>query len=189
MCGGDVPDEVKVEEWMEPHPPMRCKICRRPMEVFVERINGVVQEPVYQHHESDHADHAPVLEPNDDVIGQVSVCDFCSGPGVAWTFPAYTFKQPEYMQRSDGTIVETYREYVSVGDWAACVPCYTAIEADKWSKVWKHWVKHHPGPIAPSQQTVTMGYWSKFKAARNGPAYPLFTGIPGVDDGLSTFGR
>jgi hypothetical protein len=48
-----------------------------------------------------------------------SICDFCSGPHVAWRYPAESFVA--YIVA--GVVGQ------SVGDWAACSICHDLIEA------------------------------------------------------------
>jgi hypothetical protein len=48
-----------------------------------------------------------------------AICDFCSGPRVAWRYPARSFVA--YVVASIGG--------ESVGDWAACDECHDLIEA------------------------------------------------------------
>jgi hypothetical protein len=48
-----------------------------------------------------------------------SICDFCSGPHVAWRYPAESFIA--YVVA--GVVGQ------SVGDWAACSICHNLIEA------------------------------------------------------------
>jgi len=48
-----------------------------------------------------------------------SICDFCSGPHVAWRYPAESFIA--YVVA--GVVGQ------SVGDWAACRICHDLIEA------------------------------------------------------------
>lgn len=119
----------------EPHV---CRICRRPLEEFDRKVNGVVVQVIWTHSyvipgtpEHD-PDPIPQSQVDDEIVG---VCDFCTAPHPTWRFPADNFD------------MDTPNEHVSWGsvtDWAACDDCKRLIEQGRWRQLANRTLDHRP---------------------------------------------
>jgi hypothetical protein len=96
-------------------------------------------------------------------------CDFCSNHETRWRYPCPDFSLD----------VPSLQGWNSDGDWAACDPCSTLIEADQWdalvTRSQKHLNRLHPdGKLAPTQVKGSLAIIHQgFRQRRNGPRLAL----------------
>jgi hypothetical protein len=96
-------------------------------------------------------------------------CDFCSNHETRWRYPCPDFSLD----------VPSLQGWNSDGDWAACDPCSTLIEAGQWdalvTRSQKHLNRLHPdGKLAPTQVKGSLAIIHQgFRQRRNGPRQAL----------------
>jgi hypothetical protein len=92
-------------------------------------------------------------------------CDFCSNHETRWRYPCPDFSLD----------VPSLQGWHSDGDWAACDPCSTLIEAGQWdalaTRSQKHLNRLHPdGKLAPTQVKGSLAIIHQgFRQRRSGP--------------------
>lgn len=125
---------------------MVCQTCHLPLNshrpadgVPVTYLHPLRADTIYNH------DPAPV--PRDEATHLILVCDFCSSPDVAWTYPTTTpIGRVTAIETHHETFTDrdTMRDHAIVGrattgheelrrdsfspDWTACNPCAALIE-------------------------------------------------------------
>lgn len=149
-----------------------CASCGR---VLLKRDNykgNVFQEMVFEHGVEVPGVHCEnlVAVPAEE-LGRpvVAVCDFCSNPGVAWTYPAEDFDQLTMMDsEKPGTTT-----YGSMGYWAACEQCHDAIEKSDWEAVLDNAlpIQEATPQERPILSQLLLSLWRTFDKKRIGPAY------------------
>ena len=107
--------------------------------------------------------HCPEVVPiaidtDDRSPDQVSVCDFCGAPGVAWDYPTADFMTPG----DDGLLM--------TGMWSACDGCHVEIEALAWDRVAERHARFNRYHLLPRQRAHLIGIFRAFAAHRQGPA-------------------
>ena len=104
------------------------------------------------------------------------ICDFCSSPDVAWSYPAQTFEI-----REDPELVAMFGKLESVEAWLACVECARLIDANDRRGLAQRALDCAPALQAAALSTrersqlfqLTMALHDQFFSARRGPAEPI----------------
>ncbi len=144
-----------------PSNPAICLKCRRPYEV-VDRYDddGNFLGASYVHATGAGCTGSiPVFgEEGAESSDQVSVCDFCHGPEVAWDYPADDFPTP-----GD-------EELLMTGVWKACHPCHDDIEAGDWHRIIERWSVVNGMVVDGPTRAHVAGIYSEFTLRRRGAA-------------------
>ena len=75
----------------------------------------------------------------------MAICDFCSVPNPAWSFPAKDFELVPLFERVGATgIAMNPVPAMSRGPWLACDDCGPLVEAGLWEAVTDRWFAHSP---------------------------------------------
>lgn len=116
-----------MDEYQRKYPPMRCRVCLRPLDAYEERgqvawCHGAVDR--------ERQDHEPDPEPVEDPNDTFARCDFCLvdlGYRAGWVIPTRSFTVRGF--REDG------QDYNSVGHWAACDDCMSDFRRSAWNLI------------------------------------------------------
>lgn len=159
-----------------------CATCRRVLLVNDRYEKGVYKGSSYTHVVE--IDGAPVVRspgpecnnvrpvPEEELVGSlVSACDFCSGSGAEWTYPATSF--------DDLAIIDPAGQEVfvstSVGDWGACAACHKFIEQGDWDAMMDAVLRRYQTSLSEDVRgqlrLSLVGLWEQFRKNRTGDAY------------------
>lgn len=105
---------------------------------------------------------------------QIPVCDFCSSPGIEWTYPCETFTHA-----MPGIPNSNW-----VTNWACCDECHEIIEDERWVDLAKHSVEtqlasvgeNPPAHIKERLMEMVIDLHKDFRKNRKGPPHKYVPG-------------
>jgi hypothetical protein len=142
-----------------------CATCRRPLiHVVYHDGQGNRKHLTYTHNVAlpgAKCFEAVLIRTPESGPSPISLCDFCGGTGVTWSYPAADFDCP-YDNESK-----------LVGAWLSCEGCHAHVEVKEWHLLVDRWFLANGQSATDRGSRDLAALFDAFDAHRLGPAERL----------------